>query len=411
MSLDLPIHVYANFTVATMVPRGSDSLGVIPAGAVVVQGNRIEWVGALSDLPLDYRTAERLEGRGRVLTPGLIDCHTHLVFGGQRIEDWRKRLEGVSYQEIARAGGGILSTVRATREASAEALYEAAADRLKRMLAGGVTTIEIKTGYGLDLENELKQLQVIQRLARQSPANVIPTLLAAHAVPPEYRERPGDYVDLVCNEIIPAAAPHCVAVDAFCESIAFDLAQTERVLRTGLEYGKQIKLHAEQLSRLGGARLAARLGAVSVDHLEYLDEAGVRELAAAGTVAVLLPGAYYFLRETQRPPVDQLRAHGVPLAVATDFNPGSSPLGSLLLAANMAATLFGLTPGEALQGITIEAARALQLDSSLGSLQSGKRADLVCWDCTHPLELIYGIGAYPNAAVIKDGRLVAGQLS
>lgn len=411
MSLDLPIHVYANFTVATMVPRGSDSLGVIPAGAVVVQGNRIEWVGALSDLPLDYRTAERLEGRGRVLTPGLIDCHTHLVFGGQRIEDWRKRLEGVSYQEIARAGGGILSTVRATREASAEALYEAAADRLKRMLAGGVTTIEIKTGYGLDLESEQKLLQVIQRLARQSPANVIPTLLAAHAVPPEFRDRPDDYVDLVCNEIIPAAAPHCVAVDAFCESIAFDLQQTERVLRTGLEFGKQIKLHAEQLSRMGGARLAARLGAISVDHLEYLDEAGVRELAAAGTVAVLLPGAYYFLRETQRPPVEQLRAQGVPLAVATDFNPGSSPLGSLLLAANMAATLFGLTPSEALHGITIEAARALQLDSSLGSLQSGKRADLVCWDCTHPLELIYGIGVYPNAAVIKDGRLVAGELN
>ncbi|MFN9749961.1 MAG: imidazolonepropionase, partial [Planctomycetota bacterium] len=285
MSLDLPIHVYANFTVATMVPRGSDSLGVIPAGAVVVQGNRIVGVGALSDLPLDYRPAERLAGRGRVLTPGLIDCHTHLVFGGQRIEDWRKRLEGVSYQEIARAGGGILSTVRATREASAEALYEAAADRLKRMLAGGVTTIEIKTGYGLDLESEQKLLQVIQRLARQSPANVIPTLLAAHAVPPEFRDRPDDYVDLVCNEIIPAAAPHCVAVDAFCESIAFDLQQTERVLRTGLEFGKQIKLHAEQLSRMGGARLAARLGAISVDHLEYLDEAGVRELAAAGTVA------------------------------------------------------------------------------------------------------------------------------
>jgi imidazolonepropionase len=279
------------------------------------------------------------------------------------------------------------------------------------MLAGGVTTIEIKTGYGLDLESEQKLLQVIQRLARQSPANVIPTLLAAHAVPPEFRDRPDDYVDLVCNEIIPAAAPHCVAVDAFCESIAFDLQQTERVLRTGLEFGKQIKLHAEQLSRMGGARLAARLGAISVDHLEYLDEAGVRELAAAGTVAVLLPGAYYFLRETQRPPVEQLRAQGVPLAVATDFNPGSSPLGSLLLAANMAATLFGLTPGEALQGITIEAARALQLDSSLGSLQSGKRADLVCWDCTHPLELIYGIFTYPNAAVIKDGRLVTGQLS
>lgn len=410
MSLDLPIHVYANFHVATMVPRGGDPLGLIPSGAVVVQGNRIEWVGAVGDLPLDYRTVQQLDGRGRVLTPGLIDCHTHLVFGGNRIEDWRKRLEGVGYQEIARQGGGILSTVRATREAPAEELYQSAAARLGRMLAGGVTTIEIKTGYGLDLENELKQLQVIQRLARQSPANVLPTLLAAHAVPSEFRERPNDYVELVCNDIIPAAAPHCVAVDAFCESIAFDLSQTERILRTGLEYGKQIKLHAEQLSLQGGARLAARLGAISVDHLEYLDEAGVRELAAAGTVAVLLPGAYYFLRESQRPPVEQLRAHGVPLAVATDFNPGSSPLGSLLLAANMAATLFGLTPGEALLGITIEAARALQLDSSLGTLQAGKRADLVCWDCEHPLELVYGIALQPDAAVIKDGRLVAGRL-
>lgn len=410
MSLDLPVHVFANFTLATMVPRGDDPLGLIPAGAIVVQGNRIEWVGALSDLPLDYRTAQRFEGRGRVLTPGLIDCHTHLVFGGNRIDDWRKRLEGVSYQEISRAGGGILSTVRATRAASADELYQTASARLDRMLSGGVTTVEIKTGYGLDLESELKQLQVIQRLARQSPANVIPTLLAAHAIPPEYRERPEDYVRLVCSEIIPAAAPHCVAVDAFCESIAFDLKQTETILRCGLEYGKQIKLHAEQLSRMGGARLAAQLGAISVDHLEYLDEAGVRELAAAGTAAVLLPGAYYFLRETQRPPIELLREHGVPIAVATDFNPGSSPLGSLTLAANMAATLFGLTPNEALAGITIEAARALQLDSTLGSLQSGKRADLACWECTHPLELIYSIGATPAATVIKDGRLVAGRI-
>jgi imidazolonepropionase len=410
MNLDLPVHVYANFYVVTMVPRGNDPLGLIPSGAVVVQGNRIEWVGALSDLPLDYRTAQQFDGGGRVLTPGLIDCHTHLVFGGNRIDDWRKRLEGVSYQEIAKQGGGILSTVRATREASAEELYQVASNRLNQMLAGGVTTIEIKTGYGLDLANELKQLHVIQRLATQSPANVIPTLLAAHAVPPEYRERPNDYVELVCNEIIPAAAPHCVAIDAFCESIAFDLAQTERVLRCGLEYGKQIKLHAEQLSLMGGARLAARLGAISVDHLEYLDEAGVRELALSGTVAVLLPGAFYYLRETQRPPVELLRKHGVPFAVATDFNPGSSPLGSLLLAANMAATLFGLTPAEALQAITIDAARALQLDSTLGSLQSGKRADLVCWDCTHPLELVYTIGAEPRATVVKDGRLVFGQL-
>ncbi len=408
MSLDLPIHVYANFTLATMVPRGEDRLGVLPRGAVVLQGNRIEWVGALTDLPLDYRTAERIEGQGRVLTPGLIDCHTHLVFGGDRIDDWRKRLEGVSYQEIAEQGGGILSSVRATREASAEDLYQSAARRLERMLAGGVTTFEIKTGYGLDLENELKQLQVIQRLARQSRANVIPTLLAAHAIPPEFRERPDDYVDLICNEIIPAAAPHCVSVDAFCESFAFNLAQTERVLRCGLEFGKQIKLHAEQLSLQGGARLAAQLGAISVDHLEYLDEAGVRELAAAGTVAVLLPGAYYFLRETQRPPVERLRDQAVPIAVATDFNPGSSPLGSLLLAANMATTFFGLTPAEALLGITIEAARALQLDSSLGSLQAGKRADLVYWECTQPLELVYSIGSPPTATVIKDGRLVSG---
>lgn len=406
MNVD-PITVFENFRMACMDTRGGDPLGLISDGAMVVEGPTLLWVGRTLDLPLDYRSAERVSGDGKLLTPGLIDCHTHGVFAGDRIADWQKRMEGTSYEEIARGGGGILSTVRATRAASAEELYPPARQRLNQALSSGVTTLEIKSGYGLDLGNELKMLQVIQRLAADTPMGVIPTLLAAHAVPPEYLNSPDDYVATVCQEIIPAAAPHCVAVDVFCERIAFDLRQTERILTTALEYGKQIKIHAEQLSLTGGAALAARLGAVSADHLEYLDEAGVREMASNGTTAVLLPGAFYFLREKQCPPIDRLRAHGVPMAIATDFNPGSSPLGSLLLAANMAATLFGLTPREACLGITRHAAAALGLESSIGTLRAGKRADFVCWDCESPAELIYPIGVYPRAlAVFKNGRQV-----
>jgi imidazolonepropionase len=398
--------VFAHFRIATMAGAGSDLLGLIDDGAIVVKDGRIEWVGPRDTLPVEYQSAETVDGQGKLITPGLIDCHTHLVFGGNRVDDWRKRLEGVSYQEIARQGGGILSTVRATRATPEDELFQEASRRLAAMVRGGVTTIEIKSGYGLDLETEKKLLRVIKRLSDECPIRVVPTLLAAHAVPQDFRGYPDRYVELICKEIIPACAADCVAVDAFCESIAFDLTQTERVLRAAIDHRKQIKLHAEQLSNMGGARLAARLGAISADHLEFLDEAGVHEMAERGAVAVLLPGAFYFLRETQKPPVELLRRFGVPMAVATDFNPGSSPIGSLLMAGNMAATLFGMTPTEVLLGMTINAARALRLDSSIGSLEIGKQADFVCWDCASPFELIYASGMAPSCRVYSKGKLI-----
>ena len=401
--------LFLNFRIATMDSIEGNPLGWIENGALAIRDDTIAWVGPLVELPASFQSVvKKIDGHKKLITPGLIDCHTHLVFGGNRIDDWRKRLEGTSYQEISRQGGGILSTVRATRATTSDVLLFAAKKRLTAMIAGGVTTIEIKSGYGLDEANEGKMLQVIAQLASEMPVGISATLLAAHAVPEEFFGRPDQYVELVCNQVLPACAPRCTAVDIFCESIAFDLKQTERVFRAALEHGKAIKVHAEQLSLMGGARLAAEFNAISADHLEYLDETGVAAMARQGTAAVLLPGAYYFLREVQRPPVELLRAYGVPMAIGTDFNPGSSPLESIRLAANMASTFFGMTPIESLLGITLHAARALRREDRIGSLHVGKQADFVCWDCDSPFELIYGIGSSLDCRVYKSGNKIAG---
>lgn len=331
-------------------------------------------------------------GQGGVMTPGLVDCHTHLVYAGDRAGEFEQRLEGVSYAEIAKAGGGILSTVRATRDASEEALLAASLPRLDALLADGVTTVEIKSGYGLTLSDELKMLRVARRLGELRPVRVTTTLLGAHALPPEYAGRADDYVSLVCDEMIPAAAGEGLAdaVDVFCEGIGFSPAQCERIYQAAQAHGLAIKAHAEQLSNLGGSALAARYGALSADHIEYLDEAGVRAMAEAGTVAVLLPGAFHVLRETQLPPIDLLRQYQVPMAVASDANPGTSPICMPSLMANLACTLFRLTPREALAGMTAHAARALGL-SELGRIAVGAAADLCLWDIQHPAELAYAV--------------------
>ncbi|MFI8582054.1 imidazolonepropionase [Ectopseudomonas khazarica] len=331
-------------------------------------------------------------GQGGVMTPGLVDCHTHLVYAGDRAGEFEQRLEGVSYAEIAKAGGGILSTVRATREASEEALLAASLPRLDALLADGVTTVEIKSGYGLTLSDELKMLCVARRLGELRPVRVTTTLLGAHALPPEYAGRADDYVSLVCDEMIPAAAGEGLAdaVDVFCEGIGFSPAQCERIYQAAQAHGLAIKAHAEQLSNLGGSALAARYGALSADHIEYLDEAGVRAMAEAGTVAVLLPGAFHVLRETQLPPIDLLRQYQVPMAVASDANPGTSPICMPSLMANLACTLFRLTPREALAGMTAHAARALGLPE-LGRIAVGAAADLCLWDIQHPAELAYAV--------------------
>ena len=331
-------------------------------------------------------------GQGGVMTPGLVDCHTHLVYAGDRAGEFEQRLEGVSYAEIAKAGGGILSTVRATREASEEALLAASLPRLDALLADGVTTVEIKSGYGLTLSDELKMLRVARRLGELRPVRVTTTLLGAHALPPEYAGRADDYVSLVCDEMIPAAAGEGLAdaVDVFCEGIGFSPAQCERIYQAAQAHGLAIKAHAEQLSNLGGSALAARYGALSADHIEYLDEAGVRAMAEAGTVAVLLPGAFHVLRETQLPPIDLLRQYQVPMAVASDANPGTSPICMPSLMANLACTLFRLTPREALAGMTAHAARALG-QPELGRIAVGAAADLCLWDIQHPAELAYAV--------------------
>ena len=331
-------------------------------------------------------------GRGGVMTPGLVDCHTHLVFGGNRADEFALRLEGASYAEIARAGGGILGTVRATRAASETALHAAALPRLAALVADGATTVEIKSGYGLTLADELKMLRVARRLGETLPVRVVTTLLGAHALPPEYQDDADGYLGLVCDEMIPAAAAEGLAdaVDVFCEGIAFSPAQCERVFDAAARHGLRVKAHAEQLSRLGGAALAARYGALSADHLEYLDEAGVAALAAAGTVATLLPGAFLTLRETQLPPVEALRRHGVPIAIATDANPGSSPMFMPTLMLNLACTLFRLTPREALAGMTAYGARALGL-ADTGRIAEGLRADLCVWDVARSDELAYAV--------------------
>lgn len=376
-------------------------------GAIVVADGRIVWLGAHAALPDVYGHLPRHDAGGAWITPGLVDCHTHLVYGGQRADEFAMRLAGASYEEIARAGGGIVSTVRATREADEDTLFAQAAARLRPLLAEGVTAIEIKSGYGLSLDAERKQLRVARRLGAAFGVTVHTTFLGAHALPPEYVGRADDYIDLVCDTMLPALAGEGLvdAVDAFCEGIGFSPAQTTRVFEAAKRHGLRVKLHAEQLSNLGGAALAASHQALSADHLEHLDEAGVRAMAAAGTVAVLLPGAYYFLRDTHLPPLALLREHGVRIALATDHNPGTSPTTSLLLMMNMACTLFRMTVPEVLAGVTTHAAHALGAADRHGTLAAGRVADFVLWQVATPAELAYWFGRNPCAAAVRQGRI------
>ncbi|MFZ2030851.1 MAG: imidazolonepropionase, partial [Vitreimonas sp.] len=386
---------------ATMTPRNaSDSTppyGAIEDGAIAAKDGRIAWIGKRADLPADAASQahEIRKLGGACITPGFVDCHTHLVFGGDRAREFEMRLQGKSYEEIARAGGGIVSTVAATRAASKEALIESAALRLGGLVREGVTTVEIKSGYGLDLENELKQLEAAAALGEIGNVRVRRTFLGLHALPPEFNDDRAAYVQLVADVMIPAiaAAGAADAVDAFCENIGFTAEEVDYVFSAARAAGLDVKLHAEQLSNQNGAALAARYQALSADHLEYLDDAGIAAMAKAGMVAVLLPGAFYFLREKQLPPIDALRNAGVPMAVASDCNPGTSPMTSPLAALNMACTLFRLTPEEALAGITREGARAVGLLDEIGTLEVGKAADFAIWDIKHPAELSYWLGA------------------
>jgi imidazolonepropionase len=389
--------------IATMDPAVPRPFGVIEDGAIAIQDGRIVRIGRRVELAgMRARSVEPLGGAW--VTPGLIDCHTHLVFGGNRAGEFEQRLHGATYEEIARAGGGIASTVRATRGSSAGELIASARARLQALMRGGVTTVEIKSGYGLDTATELRMLNAAKALGASEPVRVMPTLLALHALPPEYAERREDYVRLVTEEMLPAAAGLAGAVDAFCEGIGFTPDEVRALFEAASRQGMRVKLHAEQLSNLNGAALAAEYGALSADHLEHVNEAGVAALARAGMVAVLLPGAFYALRETKLPPVELLRAHGVPMAVATDCNPGTSPVLSPTLMLNMACTLFRLTPEEALAGMTREAARALGLLDEVGTLAPGKAADLCVWRVSSPAELCYWIG-HPGPQV----RTYAGQ--
>jgi imidazolonepropionase len=381
--------------------------GLIENGAIVTEGERIVWVGRSDALPA-FASGDTLDVGGRLITPGLIDCHTHVVFAGDRAREFEMRLEGASYADVARAGGGILSTVRATRSADEEALLAQALVRVDRMIAEGVTCIEVKSGYGLDMDTELRMLRVARRIGAMRRVRVLTSFLGAHAIPAEFAGRADAYIDACVRPALRAACEAGLvdAVDGFCEGIAFSPDQIARVFADARALCLPVKLHAEQLSNLHGAALAARHGALSADHLEYLDENGAKTLAAAGTVAVLLPGAFYALRETQAPPIDILRHHGVRMAVATDCNPGSSPMTSLTLAMNMACVLFRLTPVEALQGVTINAAAALGV-ADCGRIEPGQRADLAIWDARHPAELSYRIGATPLHARMFGGEFDA----
>ena len=398
--------------IATMA--GPD-YGVIEDGALIVGADPvrdtgdslIKWLGPKSELPDELPEKTRSLG-GRWVTPALIDCHTHLVFAGDRSGEFEQRLQGISYEDIARAGGGITSTVQATRSASADDLYAAALPRVQALAAEGVGTIEVKSGYGLNIESELKMLSVARQLGDATPLTIRTTLLAAHTVPPEYKDDPDAYIDLVCNELMPevAASGLADAVDAYCESIAFDTEQVSRLFECAAELGVPVKLHADQLSDGGGAALAARFGALSADHLEYTSTGGVQAIADSGAVAVLLPGAFVTLGETQLPPIDALRDQGVPVAIATDCNPGTSPICSLRTAMMLGARVFRLTPEECLAGTTQAAARALGLDDR-GTLEVGKRADVAVWDVGHPRELAYWFGTPQLAELILDGQTTA----
>lgn len=395
--------LWVNARLATMA-ADRPGLGVVQDGLVASLNGRIVFAGEKSEAP-HIEADEIVDCEGRWITPGLIDPHTHLIFGGDRAREFELRLAGASYEEIAKAGGGIVSTMAATRAASEEELTASALPRLDALLAEGVTTIEIKSGYGLSLDHELKSLRAARRLADERRVRVRTTFLGAHAVPPEYRDDPDGYIDRVCDEMIPAIAAEGLAdaADAFCEGIGFTLQQTRRVFEAARRHGLAVKLHAEQLSNQHGAALAAEFGALSADHLEHLDAEGVAAMARAGVVATLLPGAYYFVRETKPPPIEDLRRAGVPIALATDCNPGTSPLTSLLLTMNMAATLFRLTVDECLSGVTREAARALGLLDEVGSLEAGKACDLAIWDVERPAELVYRMGFNPLHARVWSG--------
>lgn len=375
---------------------------------IVVQQGRVAWVGPQQALPPAYASLPRHDGQGMLATPGLVDCHTHLVYGGERANEFAMRLDGASYEEVARAGGGIVSSVRATREASEDELFAQALPRLQQLLDEGVCAIEIKSGYGLALEHERKQLRVARRLGQALGVTVRTTFLGAHALPPEYAGRSQDYIDLVAGTMLPALAAEGLvdAVDVFCERIAFSLAETEQVFQAARRLGLPVKLHAEQLSNMEGAALAARYGALSCDHIEHLSESGITAMRGAGSVAVLLPGAYYTLRDTHMPPIAGLRAAGVPMAVSTDHNPGTSPCLSLLLMANMACTLFRLTVPEALAGITRHAARALGLQDEHGLIAAGRPAHFVLWPVRHAAELAYWFGSKPDCTIVRHGRIV-----
>ncbi len=387
--------------VATMA-QGKYS--IIEDAAMVTAGSLIEWIGPRSEVPTaDYAQVHDLQGAW--VTPGLIDCHTHTVFGGNRSGEFEQRLEGVSYADIAAQGGGIASTVRATRAATEDELFASAERRLRSLLRDGVTTVEIKSGYGLDLANERKMLRVARRLGEALPVSVRATCLAAHALPPEYKDRADDYIEHICAEMLPALAAQGLvdAVDAFCEYLAFSTEQVERVFKVAQQLGLPVKLHAEQLSSLHGSSLAARYHALSADHLEFMTEENAIAMAAAGTVAVLLPGAFYFLRETQLPPMDALRKHGVKIAIASDLNPGTSPALSVRLMLNMACTLFRMTPEEALAGATQHAATALGMGDTHGSLEVGKVADFVAWQIDRPADLAYWLGGELDKRVVRHG--------
>ena len=396
--------IWTNARLATLDPAQL-GLGIIEGGAIAAKDGRIAWVGPRNDLPqADAR--ETIDVEGRWITPGLIDCHTHLVYGGNRAHEFELRLAGATYEEIARAGGGIVSTVKATRAATEDELVASALPRLDALMAEGATTIEIKSGYGLELDTELRQLRAARRLGEERAIDIATSFLGAHALPPEANGDKDAYINLVCREMIPAVAKEDLAdaVDAFCEGIAFSPEQTQRVFQAAQAAGLPVKLHADQLSNLHGARLAAEFSALSADHLEYTDDEGAAAMARSGTAAVLLPGAFYFLRETQKPPVEAFRRHGVPIAIATDCNPGSSPLTSLLLAMNMAATLFRLNVEEIIAGVTREAARALGRLDHIGTLQAGKLCDLAIWDIERPAELVYRMGYNPLHARVWRGH-------
>ena len=392
--------LYNNAQIATMT--SDKPYGLIENGAVAISNGMIKWVGPEKDLPVEFNGLPENDLGGRLVTPALIDCHTHLVYGGSRATEFELRLKGASYEEISRSGGGILSTVTATRTATEEELFSQSLPRFDALLAEGVGTVEIKSGYGLDLETEIKMLRVARKLGMERNVRVKTSFLGAHAIPQEFKGKADAYIDFVCEEILPVVYDENLAdaVDGFCENIAFSTKQISRVFDKATALGLPVKLHAEQLSNLGGAALAANYGALSADHLEYLDESGVQAMAKSGIVAVVLPGAFYTLRETQLPPLNSLRKAGVPLAIATDCNPGSSPLTSILLCMNMACTLFRMTPEEALAGVTRVAAHALGIGSEVGTIEVGKKAEFAVWNVDQPAELAYRMGYNPLSKIL-----------